>query len=137
MFTERLYFQEMRAQNETTRLENGCGRGQKEDGREVGVQRRLQEAGQRWLAPDVRASCSGPEARSSDLLRFQDTERQSAEQPGPGPGPGMPADPGWLVALETASCSGQAPGWCNLGRPVTFLLASGPGLRGNREDRGT
>lgn len=53
-----------------------------------------EEAGQGWLTPDVRASsCSEPEARSSDLLRFQDTKRQSPEQPGPGPGPGMPADP--------------------------------------------
>lgn len=58
-----------------------------------------QEAGERWLTPVVRASCSEPEARSSDLLRFQDTERQSTEQPGPGPGPGMPPDPGWLSGL--------------------------------------
>lgn len=101
------------------------------------VKRSPQEAGQGWLTPDVRASCSEPEARSSDLLRFQDTEKQSPEQLGPGPGPGMPADPGWLVALETASCSGQAPGWYNLGGPVTFLLASGPCLGGNGEERGT
>lgn len=94
------------------------------------AKRSPQEAGQGWLTPDVRAFRSEPEARSSDLLRFQDTERQSPEQLGPGPGPGVPADPGWLVALETASCSGQAPGWCNLGGPVTFLLASGPRLRG-------
>lgn len=67
------------------------------------------EAGQAWLTPDVRASCLGPEARSGDLLRFQDMERQSPERPVPGPGPGMPADPGWLVALEAAFCSGEAP----------------------------
>lgn len=49
----------------------------------------------------------------------------------------MPADPGWPEALETASCSGWAPGWCNLGGPVTFLLASGPCRRGNKAERGT
>lgn len=81
------------------------GRGKRQDWRwktaSGSRKRSLEEAGRDWLTPDVRASCSEPEARSSDLLRLQDAKRQSPEQLGPGPGPGMPADPGWMVALET------------------------------------
>lgn len=109
---ERLDFQEMRAQHKKAWPENGCREARDRIGGRTasGIEKRSPEgAGQDWLTPDVRASCSEPEARSNDLLRFPDTKRQSPEQPGPGPGPGMPADPGWMVALETASCSGQAP----------------------------
>lgn len=133
MLTERLHFQEIRAQNKKAWPENGCRRGERQAGREDSTRQWGEEPGQACLTPEVWASCSGPEATSGDLLRFQDRERQSPERPGPGPGPDMPADPGWLVALEAASC----PSWYNLGGPVTFLLASGPDPRGNGEERGT
>lgn len=111
MLTDGLDFQEVRAQNKEAWPENGCGRGERQYWREAqpqGTGRRAQER-QDWLTPDMRDSCLGPEARSSDLLRFRDSKRQSPEHSGPGPGPGMPADPGWMAALETAFCSGQSP----------------------------